>query len=146
MTSSVEVPARRPVPELEMLGRAAAGRLRDVAAVVRRLDGLNPGGPDADASRPTREDVREFVLRALRLAAELDNARILRAVADGNGALEALSALTGRSRLALWEAVGDLVTVGLLERDPVRDGVALTAAGRALLALVDELVAAGEQR
>lgn len=144
MIAQPEVPERRTVPSIELLGRAAAGRLRDVAAAVRRLDGLGPGDSDGPPP-PTRDDVRELVLRALRLAADSDNARLLRAVAEGATEIGSLVTLTGRSRLVLWESIGDLVGVGLVERDPLRDAVTLTAAGGALLRLVDELATAGEQ-
>jgi hypothetical protein len=133
-----------PAVDLELLGGALGQRVRDVAAAVRRLDGLAIGGSGPAASRPVREDVREFVLRALRIAGDRDNDAILRAVAVGTSDAAGLTLLTGRPRLALWEAVGDLVQVGLLERDPVADGVRLTAAGEAVLAMVDLLVTAGE--
>jgi hypothetical protein len=133
-----------PGPDLDALGDAAGGRLRAVAAAVRRIDGLAPGGPDADASVPTERDVRELVLRTLRVCGDLDNDRILRAVADGTGSAAGLAVAVGRPRVALWEAVGDLIQVGLLERDPTRDGVALTRAGAAALAMVEYLVHVGE--
>jgi hypothetical protein len=119
--------------------------VRDVAAAVRRLDGLDAGGNGPAASRPHREDMHEFVLRALRTAGDRDNDVILRAVADGTGDAAGLARLTGRPRLALWEAIGDLVQVGLLERDPVTDGARLTAAGAAVLEMVDLLVTAAEE-
>lgn len=131
-------------PDLEALGGALGQRVRDVAAAVRRLDGLAIGGGGPAESQPVREDVREFVLRALRIAGDRDNDVILRAVAAGTSQTAGLAELTGRPRLALWEAVGDLVQVGLLQRDPVSDGVHLTAAGEAVLAMVDLLVTAGE--
>lgn len=136
--------AARSTLDLEVLGGALGQRVRDVAAAVRRLDGLAVGGSGPAASRPVREDVREFVLRALRIAGDRDNDVILRAVAAGTSGGAGLVELTGRPRLALWEAVGDLVQVGLLERDPISDGVRLTAAGEAVLAMVDLLVIAGE--
>lgn len=131
-------------PDIDALGHAAGSRVRAVAAAVRRIDGLAPGGPDADASVPTRVDVRELVLRTLRVCGDLDNDRILRAVADGTGSAAGLAVVTGRPRVALWEAVGDLIQVGLLERAPARDGVALTTAGAAALTLVEHLVDVGE--
>jgi hypothetical protein len=130
--------------DLELLGGALGQRVRDVAAAVRRLDGLAVADTGPAASRPVQEDVREFVLRALRIAGGRDNDVILRAVAAGTSEAAGLAQLTGRPRLALWEAVGDLVQVGLLERDPVADAVRLTAAGTAVLAMVDLLVTAAE--
>lgn len=130
--------------DVDAIGGALAARIRAVAAAVRRLDGLAPGGGDANASAPSRDDAREIVLRLFRLAGDLDNHRILRAVAEGTGSALGLAVHTGRPRLALWEAVGDLVQVGLLERDPAHDGISLTTAGGAMLALIDQLVDAGE--
>ncbi len=134
------------VPDLQSLGGALGQRVRDVAAAVRRLDGLAVGGSGPAASQPVREDVREFVLRALRIAADRDHDVILCAVSAGTSQTTALAELTGRPRLALWEAIGDLVQVGLLQRDPVSDGVHITAGGQAVLALVELLVEAGERR
>ena len=134
------------MPDLEVLGGALGQRVRDVAAAVRRLDGLAVGGSGPAASQPVHEDVREFVLRALRIAGDRDNDAILRIVAAGTSQATMLAKITGRPRLALWEAVGDLVQVGLLQREPASDGVRLTAAGEAVLAMVDLLVAAGEAR
>ncbi len=133
-------------PDLEVLGGMLGQRVRDVAAAVRRLDGLAVAGSAPEASRPVREDLREFVLRALRIAGDRDNDVILRAAAAGTAQAAGLAEFTGRPRLALWEAVGDQVQVGLLQRDPVSDGVRLTAAGEAVLAMVDLLVAAAETR
>ncbi len=138
--------ARTSMPDLEALGGALGQRVRDVAAAVRRLDGLAVGGGGPAASQPVGEDVREFVLRALRTAGDRDNDAILRTVAAGTSQATMLATITGRPRLALWEAVGDLVQVGLLQREPASDGVRLTAAGEAVLAMVDMLVAAGEAR
>lgn len=136
--------ATTPAPDLEELGGALGRRVRAVAAAVRRLDGLTTRGLDPTASGPGREDVREFVLRALRTSGDRDNDLILRAVAAGTSDEVGLAEHTGRPRLAMWEAVSDMVQVGLLERDPVADRVHLTAAGDAVLALVDLIVTAGE--
>jgi hypothetical protein len=130
--------------DLEPLGRALGQRARDVAAAVRRLDALTVAGRGPACSQPEREDVREFILRALRIAADRDNNAILRAVVAGTCGAAELAKASGRPRLALWEAVGDLVQVGLLERDPLIDGVHATTAGAELLAVVDLLVLAGE--
>lgn len=136
--------ANTAAPDLERLGEALGQRVRSVAVAVRRLDGFQTRDIDSVGSIPGTEDVREFVLRALRVAVSRDGDQLLRAVAQGISDPRALAEHTGRPRLALWEAVGDLVQVGLLERDPVVDRVALTGAGDAVLGLVDLLVIAGE--
>lgn len=133
-----------PAADPERLGSALGRRLRAVEAAVRRLDGLDPR-QDRPALEPTtREDVREFVLRALRTAADRDNDLILRAVAAGTRDAARLAEQTGRPRFALWESISDLVQIGLLERDPIADRVQLTGAGEAVLNLVDQIVGAGE--
>jgi hypothetical protein len=131
---------------LTALGGALGQRVRDIAAAVRRLDGIAAGGADVTASQPIREDTREFVLRMLRTASDRENDLILRALAGGatDGGID-LTEVTGRPRLALWEAIGDLVQVGLLERDPVNSSARLTPAGGAMLAMVDLLVNSAEE-
>lgn len=135
--------ASPPTPDLGFLGSALGRRLRSVEAAVRRLDNLDGRHPDRPPVAAGDEDLREFVLRALRIAADRDNDAILRAVADGPIDAGELAAITARPRLGLWESVSDLVQVGLVDRDPVADRVTLTGAGEAVLALVGALVAGG---
>lgn len=130
-------------PHLDDLGEALRHRALAVAAAVRRLDGFDARGGGPPVSEPDRDDIREFVLRALRAAGDRDNDLILRAVAAGVSDASALATRTSRGRLGLWEAVSDLVQVGLLERDAVADRVHVTAAGHAVLALVDAVVGVG---
>jgi hypothetical protein len=132
--------------DVSPVGATLGQRVRHVSAALRRLDGLEgrPGGPDA--SRPSHDDMREFALRALRAAGDRDTDILLRAVAGGTHDEMGLVERTGRPRLALWESVGDLLQVGLLARDPVTDRVHLTAAGAAMLALVDAIAAAAEEQ
>ena len=126
------------------LGTALGRRLRAVEAAVRRLDNLDPRADRPAPDEVTREDVREFVLRALRIAADRDNDRLLRAVAEGTRDAGRLAEILGRPRFALWESISDLVQLGLLERDPIVDRVQLTGAGDAVLHLVDQIVDAGD--
>jgi len=140
MTDSTVLPS----PDLDSLGVALSGRLHAVQAAVHRLDAMDPS--DADRPSPGSDDLREFILRALQTATQRDNDAILRAVSDGVCDAAGLCEHTGRPRFALWEAVGDLVQVGLLERDPAFGRVRLTGAGLAVITLVDHLVAAGEAR
>lgn len=132
------------VSDPERLGSALGRRLRAVEAAVRRLDNLDSRGDRPVLDGVTRADVREFVLRALRVAADRDNDRILRAVAEGTRDAAQLAETLGRPRFALWESISDLVQLGLLERDPIADRVQLTGAGDAVLHLVDQIVDAGE--
>ncbi len=135
-----------PATDPERLGSALGRRLRAVEAAVRRLDGLDPRQDRPQPEAATDEDVREFVLRALRIAGDRDNDRILREVAAGSRDASRLAELMGRPRFALWESISDLVQIGLLERDPIADRVQLTGAGEAMLNLVDQMVSAGEPK
>ena len=130
--------------DLGFLGVALGRRLRAVEAAVRRLDNLDGRGDREPLPAVSRDDLREFVLRALRAASDRDNDLILREVAAGTRDAAALAARTGRPRFALWEAVSDLVQLGLLARDTATDRVELTGAGQAMLDLVDGVVSAGE--
>lgn len=138
--------AASPATDLDRLGSALGRRLRAVEAAVRRLDNLDTrGGGDRPAlPAVSGDDLREFVLRALRTAADRDNDLILREVAAGNRDAATLAERTSRPRFALWESISDLVQLGLLEREPMADRVQLTGAGDAVLRLVDQMVAAGE--
>jgi hypothetical protein len=132
--------------DLSAVGRALGQRVRHISAALRRLDSLDARPNGLHASRPSRDDMHEFTLRALRTAGDLNTDILLRAVAGGTQDEMGLADLTGRPRLALWETVGDLVQLGLLQRDPVTDTVHLTAAGAAMLALIDAIVIAAEEQ
>jgi hypothetical protein len=129
------------------LGRALVGRLDEIAAALDRYAGF-AFVPDSEAARTAyaadekREAARELVLRALRVAADPLNDRILRRLADGDATLGELSELVELPRLAVWERVSDLVQVGLAARALADDAAGLTAAGAVLLRLVDEAAAA----
>lgn len=141
MTSECATAA--PGADLGFLGAALGRRLRAVEAAVRRLDNLDGRGERQPLPAVSRDDLREFVLRALRTVADRDNDLILREVSAGTRDAAALAARTGRPRFALWEAVSDLVQLGLLARDTVTDRVELTGAGEAMLNLVDGIVSSG---
>ncbi len=130
--------------DLGFLGVALGRRLRAVEAAVRRLDNLDGRGDRNPLPAVSRDDVREFVLRALRAVADRDNDLILREVSAGTRDAAALADRVGRPRFALWEAVSDLVQLGLLARDSGADRVELTGAGEAMLNLIDCVVSAGE--
>jgi hypothetical protein len=130
--------------DVSAVGRALAQRVHHISAALHRLDGLEArqGGPEA--SRPSSADMRDFVLRALRTVGDRGADAILGAVAEGTHDEMGLVERTGISRLALWEMVGDLLQVGLLERDPVSGDVHLAAAGASMLAVIDAIVTAGQ--
>lgn len=123
-------------PDLDSLAGAVADRARAVAAVVTRLDGLVPGGTDAPVT-PTAADRRALALRMLRTAANPAADLVLRATVADAVRTHVLAELTGQDRVAFWEVLADLVQAGLAEHEPDRDTVRASAAGRALLELVD---------
>lgn len=150
--------------DLTATGRALAGRIRSVAAAVRRLQSFVPmpgpaggpangaagapgNGPAADAVPPdtppllSPEACRALVARALHAASAPQADAMLQRLAGGPAASRELAALTGQPTLAVWETVSDLVQVGLVERDLERDQVRLTSAGRGVLELLDALAA-----
>ncbi|RDH79947.1 hypothetical protein DVS77_02740 [Mycolicibacterium moriokaense] len=130
--------------DVSAIGQALAQRVHHIAAALRRLDGLEAGQGGPEASRPSPDDMRDFALRALRAVGDRCADAILGAVAEGTREEMGLVERTGISRLGLWETVGDLLQVGMLERDPVSGNVALTAAGASMLAMIDAIVTAGE--
>jgi hypothetical protein len=129
------------------LGRALGARLGEIAAALGRYAdfAFSPDEGAAPAALPPGERpeaARELVLRALRTASDPLNDRILRRLADGDAPLAELGELVALPRLAVWERVNDLVQTGLAARSLAGDEAGLTAAGRALLELVDEAAAA----
>jgi hypothetical protein len=126
-------------PDLRALRAAVAGRARAVAGAVQRMDGLLPEGPTEPVG-PTDADLRALALRLLRVAGSPTTDQVLRAVRDDAARTEALAGLLGQDRLAFWETLADLVQSGLVEHEPERGTVRATAAGRAVLELVDRCV------
>ncbi len=131
------------------LGRGAAQTLSYLIAVLDREDRLESGTGEwltafrsDDAAR--REAVREGVLRALGMAADPTNFRILEALsASGSVGTASLTEIVGLGALPLGHRVGDLVSAGLAAKQPETNQVAATAAGNALVDLVHQAVTAG---
>jgi DNA-binding IclR family transcriptional regulator len=71
---------------------------------------------------------------------------VLRAVAEESRRTGALAALLGQDRVAFWETLSDLVQAGLVEHDPERDAVRGTAAGLAVVELIDRISEPGDGR
>jgi DNA-binding GntR family transcriptional regulator len=107
-----------------------------VAAVVARMDGLLPEGPVGPVT-PSPADRRALALRMLRVAGSPGTDLVLRAVASEAVRTGVLAELLGQGRVEFWETLADLVQVGLVEHEPERGTVRATAAGRAVLDLVD---------
>ncbi len=131
------------------IGRGAAQTLQHLIAVLDREDRLEVGtGEWLDAFRSDgtagEEAVREAILRALAMAADPTNFRILEALAaSGSVATGELTKTIGVGELPLGHRIGDLVSAGLAAKQPETGGVAATAAGSAVVDLVHAAVAAG---
>jgi DNA-binding MarR family transcriptional regulator len=138
------------VIELAVAGKHLGSRVRELLAVVDRLDSFVFDGPAG--SRPTpaaaaeRTGVAEaFVVRALRAACDPDGWRIIAAVRDDDVAIGELSSRFGVPRVIVREQVNELIQAGLVSRELESDRVGLTAAGRAVLEIVVELARAAAE-
>jgi hypothetical protein len=128
---------------LDDLSLALAIRLRDVARMLDRLDRLESGTGEwmrAQGGAELREAAAEMALRALRLAADPINFGLLACLAGG-GALPMaeLEKSSGLARLALSERISDLVQVGLALHNIELGQVQSTAAGFALVGLINSI-------
>ena len=129
------------------IGRDVAGVLRYQIAVIDREDRLESGTGDwkesfrADA---TSRDLaaRESVLRTFQIAANPECYSILEALREPqNLTTSQLFEATGLGRLTLQERTADLVSAGLASKVPEADQVVCTAAGSAIVDLLDRAVA-----
>lgn len=116
-------------------------------AVIDREDRLESGtgtwraGFLGDSTQ--REAAAEgSVLRALRMASDATNFRILRSLSDGVGTpIEELAQTCDLERIALAERLADLVSAGLAAKIPEANQVAGVPAGVALVGLVERAAA-----
>jgi biotin operon repressor len=146
----IDIPRREPLePIATSLGLAAAGMLDYLIGVIDREDRLESGtgawrSGFAAEEGAAAEAVRSSVLRQLRLATDADNFAVLEALADAQGMSAAdLAAQLGIGRLPLAERISDLVSAGLVVKLPEVDQVRSTEAGRMLVSLIADAVAAG---
>jgi DNA-binding HxlR family transcriptional regulator len=138
--------------DASLVGKALGARLEEIEATIERLRAF-AFEPDAAASPPAvvegeaLDNARELVLRALRMMSDPLDYRVLLRLLEGDADLGALAALLALPRLAVWERVSDLVQAGLVVRSLEADQAGLTAAGQALVELVETIArAAGEGR
>lgn len=128
---------------LTELSSALALRLRDIARMLDRLDRLESGTGEwlaAQGEAALQEAATDMTLRALRAAADPANFAILSFLSLHTSApMAELEKATGLGRLALNERVNDLVQVGLAGRNIDTDHVQSTAAGAALVGLVNNI-------
>ncbi len=129
--------------ELDDLALALALRLRDIARMLDRLDRLESGTGAWLASQQGGDWVAgaiEMTLRALRIAADPTNFAILAFLSKHTTTpIAELEQAAGLGRLALSERMSDLTQVGLAGRNIDTDQVQATAAGAALVGLIDSI-------
>jgi len=135
-----------------LVGKALGARLEEIEATIERVRAF-AFEPDAATSRPavvegeSLDNARELVLRALRMMGDPLHYRTLLRLREGDADLAALTALLDLPRLAVWERVNDLVQAGLVARSLEADQAGLSAAGEALVELVETIArATGEER
>ncbi len=130
------------IPQSE-ISAGLAGRLRSLALVLDRLDRLESGSGDwmagfADEELP--EAALAMTLRALQTSADSANFRILKALESNESQKMAdLMEMTKNGRLQLSERLNDLVQVGLASRLIDTDHAQITAAGAAMVELIEEI-------
>lgn len=122
-------------------GRGLGRRCAELDRAARRVASFSGDGPLPDPG-PSSDDCRALVMRALHAATAPSTGLMLRRLVDGAVPSVDLAVAAHRPRLAAWEEVSDLVQHGLAERDLERDLVRPTAAGHAVVELVDAITAA----
>lgn len=125
------------------LSSALAMRLRDIARMMDRLDRLESGTGEWAASLQNGElksASTEMTLRALRVASDPTNFALLAFLSTHESASTAdLEKSVSVGRLALIERVNDLVQVGLAARNIDTDQIQNTAAGAAVVGLINSI-------
>ncbi|NNJ13416.1 hypothetical protein EKD04_024115 [Chloroflexales bacterium ZM16-3] len=128
------------------LSAGLAGRLRGLAAAIDRLDRLESGSGGWLAEFATGEldeAAEDITLRAMRTSSDVACFAVLSSLGGSESrSLSELMAATGMGRLLLAERLNDLVQVGLAARMIDTDHAQVTAAGEAMLQLI-ELLASG---
>ncbi|MCJ7437890.1 MAG: hypothetical protein MUP97_09035 [Acidimicrobiia bacterium] len=141
----------QPAFDATLVGKALGARLDEIEATIERLRTF-AFEPDTAVSAVMGEGevldtARELVLRALRVMSDPLDYRLLLRLLDGDSDLEVLGNLLALPHAAIWERVNDLVQAGLVGRSLEADQAGLTAAGQALVELVEAIArAAGEGR
>ncbi len=140
-----------PEPDGGVAAAAARGvtdRLRTLLLALDRQDRLETAGEFIGWLRRERatggleEAARELLLRALRVAGDPVNYRLLASLDRLDGVpLRELMERAGLGRVATSERVHDLVQVGLASREMVDDRVRGTALAAAFTELVEEVAA-----
>jgi hypothetical protein len=134
--------------DLDTVAEGLWQRLRDVLLAERRLAGFAFDPEPTSEALPAPLDggdaaigavARDLALRTLAAAADATNYRLLVLIGEASMGVHDLAAASGLPTLAVRERVAGLVQVGLAARELERDTVRGTPAGRALVALVEEI-------
>lgn len=132
----------------ESVRDGVVARLRTLLLVFDRQDRLETAqefvGWLAEETNPERlaEHSRELLLRALRVAGDPINYRVLSLLDPIEPAgLSELMELTGLGRVALSERLNDMVQTGLAVREMVNDHVRGTDLGAGLTSFVEDVAA-----
>ena len=138
--------------DTSLVGKALGARLEELEATIERFRAF-AFEPDAASTRPavvegeSLENARELVLRAFRMMGDPLHYRALLHLGASDSSLDALAAVLDLPRLAVWERVNDLVQAGLVVRSLEADQAGLSAAGQALVELVEAIArGAAEER
>ncbi len=137
----------------ESLAAGLAERLRTLLLTLDRQDRLETAAAfvgwlagEREAGR-LPDDARELLLRALKVAGDPVNYRLLAALDPIEPVeLPALMEGAGLGRVAASERVHDMAQVGLAVRELVNDEVRGTALGAGLVALVEGAAAGAGER
>ena len=131
---------------LEAIVDGLADRTRSLLRALDRQDRLETAQAFVGWLAGEREDgrlsetARETLLRALKLAADPVNLRILERLDEIDAVeLPVLMEHTGLARVAVSERVHDLVQCGLAVREMVGDQIRRTSLAAGILSLVDEV-------
>ena len=125
------------------LGHGVALRLKGLAQAIERLDALETAHNNEPTSAADREVAARQVLRkALQAAADPCTYGLLRAACQSDGmTLESAARHIGGGRLAAMDRLYDLVQAGLASGSVGLETVHATAAGHAVVDLVEGSVA-----
>lgn len=129
---------------VETIASGMAARYARALKAQDRLDSLD-GRTGALATEELRDPetaralAGELIAELLRVATDARLLPLLETVVATPGPARTVAARLGITRLALLRRVGELVSVGLAERDPESDVVRGTALGESVVTLLGQL-------
>lgn len=132
---------------LDEIARGAWTRLRNLIGALDRVDRLETSEEYIGWLQKLATDesvlertAKEFILRAVRLAADPINWLVLVRLAENEAATTAeLSGMTGIQRVEIVERLNELARAGLTLQSLEGDRVAVTDLGRGMIAFVGQV-------